>query len=165
MNEMSPRLQLPFILPGQAQKELFHNEALLRLDLALHAAVEGGPVTAPPGQPEEGQCWIVASQATGDWTGREEQLAMWSEGGWRFLEPVAGMVVWNKAQSLPLRWGSQGWGGGEADCSAVRIGGRQVVGARLPALPSPSGGTVIDVEARAAIAAITAALMSHGLTE
>jgi hypothetical protein len=165
MNEMSPRFRLPFILPGQAQKELFHNEALLRVDLALHPAVEAGSATAPPGQPEEGQCWIVAAGATGDWADRVDRLAMWSDGGWRFLEPVAGMVVWNKAQSIPLRWTAGGWGGGEADCSAVRIAGQQVVGPRLSALPSPSGGTVIDVEARAAIAAIAAALMSHGLTE
>jgi hypothetical protein len=165
MSEMSPRHQLPFILPGQAQKELFHNEALVLVDLALHPAVEGGPLAAPPAQPEDGQCWIVAAGATDAWAGKGEQLAMWTDGGWRFLEPVIGTTVWDKAQSLPLRRTAEGWGQGELSCSAVHVGGQQVVGARLPALPSPSGGTVIDVEARAAIAAITAALMSHGLTE
>ena len=39
------------------------------------------------------------------------------------------------------------------------------VGARLPAVASPSGGTTIDTEARAAIAALIATLKSHGLTE
>jgi hypothetical protein len=38
-----------------------------------------------------------------------------------------------------------------------------VVGARQPPVPSPSGGTIIDAEARVAIAQISAALMSHGL--
>jgi hypothetical protein len=28
MADTTPRFALPFILPGQAQKELFHNEAL-----------------------------------------------------------------------------------------------------------------------------------------
>jgi hypothetical protein len=45
------------------------------------------------------------------------------------------------------------------------VNGKKVVGERQPAVPSPSGGTIIDAEARAAIAAITAALKSHGLTE
>ena len=165
MTETSPRFQLPFILPGQAQKELFHNEALLRVDLALHPLVEAGPAAAPPALPEDGQCWVVAPGATGAWEGRADQVAMWSDGGWRFLEPVLGMTVWNKAHSLPLRWTTEGWSAGELECSAVHVGGQQVVGPRLPAVASPSGGTVIDLEARAAIEAITAALMSHGLTE
>ena len=165
MDEKSPRFQLPYILPGQAQKELFHNEALALVDLALHPAVESGALAAPPDQPEDGQCWIVAAGATGAWAERVGQMAMWTASGWRFLRPVIGLEAWNKAQGVPLRWTSGGWSAGEVDCSAVRIDGQQVVGARLPAVPSPSGGTVIDVEARAAIAAIAAALMSHGLTE
>ena len=165
MDETSPRFQLPYILPGQAQKELFHNEALALVDLALHPAVESDPLASPPDQPEDGQCWIVAPGGTGAWAERDGRIAMWTGSGWRFLRPVIGFEVWNKEQGVPLRWSEGGWGAGELDCSGVRIGGRQVVGARLPAVPSPSGGTVIDVEARAAIAALTAALMSHGLTE
>jgi hypothetical protein len=165
MDETSPRFELPYILPGQAQKELFHNEALALVDLALHPAVETEPLASPPEQPEEGQCWIVAAGAAGAWAGRGGQLAMWTTSGWRYLRPVIGLEVWNKAQAMPLRWREGGWSGGELDCSAVRVGGQQVVGGRLPAVPSPSGGTVIDVEARTAIAALTAALMSHGLTE
>jgi hypothetical protein len=45
------------------------------------------------------------------------------------------------------------------------VGGLKVVGERQPAVPSPSGGTVIDEEARAAIASLTAALKSHGLID
>jgi hypothetical protein len=45
------------------------------------------------------------------------------------------------------------------------VNGVKVVGERAPGVTSPSGGTIIDVEARAAINALTAALMSHGLIE
>ena len=41
MPETSPRFALPYILPGQAQKEIFHNEALAMLDAALHGAGSG----------------------------------------------------------------------------------------------------------------------------
>ncbi|HEX6374600.1 MAG TPA: DUF2793 domain-containing protein [Allosphingosinicella sp.] len=165
MADTTPRFALPFIVPGQAQKELFHNEALTRIDLALHPAVEGAPTSSPPAAPDEGQCWIVAAAAGGDWTGRDDMIAMWSEGGWRFVAPSPGTIAWNKSASLPLLWDGLQWRGGELVCAGVAVGGVQVVGARQPGVPSPSGGTIIDVEARAAINALTAALMSHGLIE
>ena len=165
MTDTTPRFALPFILPGQAQKELFHNEALARIDLALHPAVEGPPASAPPAAPVEGECRIVGPAAEAEWTGREGMLAMWSEGGWRFVAPLPGTSAWNKAANLPLLWDGYQWREGELLCSGVIVGGRKVVGGRQPGVPSPSGGTIIDEEARAAINALTAALMSHGLIE
>jgi hypothetical protein len=165
MADTTPRFALPFILPGQAQKELFHNEALARIDLALHPAVEGPPASAPPADPDEGECWIVGPAASGDWSAREGMLAMWTEGGWRFVAPAAGTSAWNKPAGLPLLFDGADWREGELVCSGLEVDGVRVVGQRQPAVPSPSGGTIIDVEARASIAAITAALMSHGLIE
>jgi hypothetical protein len=165
MSDASPRFDLPFIVPGQAQKEIFHNEALLRIDAALQAAVESAPVSEPPSDALPGECWLVGAAPSGAWNGKADQLAIWSEGGWRFIAPVTGMVAWNKADSLPLRWSGEGWTGGEVECAAVHVAGQKVVGERQPAVPTPSGGTVIDVEARAAIDALIATLLSHGLTD
>ncbi len=165
MSDATTRLALPFIQPGQAQKELFHNEALARIDLALHAAVEGAALAAPPADPAEGQCWIVAGGATGAWTGMDGSIAGWTSGGWRFLAPVPGLAVWNKVSGLRIQWLGNAWNKGEVAGASILVGGKKVVGERQPAVPSPSGGTVIDQEARAAIAAIIATLKSHGLTE
>ena len=165
MADTTPRFALPFILPGQAQKEIFHNEALARIDLALHPAVEEAPNATPPAAPPEGGCWIVAAPATGDWEGRDGMLAMWSEGGWRFVAPPPGTIAWNKAANLPLQWDGSQWREGSLLCAGLVVNGVQVVGPRQPGVPSPSGGTIIDEEARAAINALTAALMSHGLIE
>ncbi|HEU0100552.1 MAG TPA: DUF2793 domain-containing protein [Allosphingosinicella sp.] len=165
MTDSTPRFALPFILPGQAQKEHFHNEALVRIDAALHPAVEGPPASLPPTTPAAGQCWIVAPSATGDWVGRDDMLAMWTESGWRFLAPAPGTIVWDKDAGLPLLFDGTGWRQGELPCAGLFVGGVQVVGERQPAVPSPSGGTIIDAEARAAINALTEALMSHGLIE
>jgi len=152
-------------VPGQAEKEQFHNEALPRLDGLVHAAVEGAPVSAPPADPAEGQCWIVSPGATGDWAGRDDQLAIYSGGGWRFVAPVPGMAVWDKAAGLARRWTGAAWNDGAIAASALVIEGRQVVGPRQPEVASSSGGTTIDAEARAAIDVIIATLESHGLTE
>lgn len=165
MADRTPRFALPYILPGQAQKELFHNEALARIDLALHPAVEGAPAAEAPAAPEEGQCWIVAAPGLGDWEGRDGLLAMWTEGGWRFVAPAPGTVAWNKEASLPLLWDGTQWGEGMLLCTGLAVNGVRVVGPRQAGVPSPSGGTIIDEEARAAITALTAALMSHGLIE
>jgi hypothetical protein len=165
MTETSARFALPLLLPGQAQKEIFHNEALTRLDCAVHGAVEAGPLSAPPDAPVPGQGWIVAPPATGDWAGMEHALATWTAGGWRFVAPVAGMALWNKAGGYWLHWSGSAWIDGILPATALAIGGQQVVAGRQPAVPSPSGGTTIDMEARAAIEALIATLKSHGLTD
>ncbi|HLL58982.1 MAG TPA: DUF2793 domain-containing protein [Allosphingosinicella sp.] len=165
MSDATARLSLPFIMHGQAQKELYHNEALARIDMALHAAVEGQPLATPPADPAVEQGWIVGGGATGEWSGKDESLACWTEGGWRFVVPVPGMCVWNKAAGYRIHWTGSAWSSGELPVKSLVVGGLQVIGERQPAVPSPSGGTVIDEEARAAVAAITAALKSHGLID
>jgi hypothetical protein len=58
-----------------------------------------------------------------------------------------------------------GWSGGDVVAANLSVGGKKVVGERQPPVPSPSGGTIIDAEARAAIINLTAALKSHGLID
>jgi len=165
MTDSSARFALPFILPGQAQKEAYHNEALALIDAALHACVEQGPLATPPAAPAEGHSWIVAAGATGAWAGEDDRLACRTGGGWRFVAPVPGMLVWNKADGLWLHWTGSGWSDGSLPAAALVIAGQQVVGPRLPDVPSPSGGTTIDAEARASVDALIATLKSHGLID
>jgi len=165
MTETSARFALPLLVPGQAQKEIFHNEALTVLDCVVHACAETDPGDDPPADPGPGLSWIVGEAPTGDWSGKANALGTWTAGGWRFAAPVDGMLVWNKAAGLWMRWTGAAWSAGTLPASALLIDGQQVVGARLPEVPSPSGGTVIDAEARAAVDALIATLKSHGLTE
>lgn len=165
MTERSARFAFPLLQPGQAQKEVFHNEALTAVDLLIEAAVEGGPTAVLPAVPEVGQCWIVAAGATGDWTGKEGHIAGWTAGGWRFIGPRPGTRVWNKAAGLWLHWDGSGWSDGSLPAAALVVAGQQVVGSRQPGVPSPSGGTTIDCEARAAVTSIIVALRTHGLID
>jgi hypothetical protein len=165
MSEATPRFKLPFILPGQAQKELFHNEALLAADTLIHSAAQTLPVAAPPSAPQPGQSWIVAAGGSGAWAERDHSLATWTAGGWRFAAPVPGMRVWIQSLALWVHWNGSAWSDGELRGSRMIVGGQQVVGSRHPGVPSPSGGTIIDAEARSAIAAVIVALKSHGLID
>ncbi len=63
------RLRLPEIAAAQAQKHVTHNEALTALDTLVQLGVLDKDLTAPPGSPEEGDGYSVASAGTGDWTG------------------------------------------------------------------------------------------------
>jgi hypothetical protein len=165
MAESTPRFSLPLILPGQAQKELFHNEALALLDAAMHCEVEGAGIGDPPSDPEEGQCWIVGAGAGGAWAGRENAIAMWTASGWRFVDPARGMTARDRDSGLDRRFDGTGWSDGAVQGSRFEVDGVKVVGNRQPAVPSPSGGTTIDVEARLAIAGLIEALMQHGLID
>lgn len=158
------RFALPLIAAGQAQKETYHNEALATIDAALQACVEEGPATDPPTDPAEGETWLVAEGAVGDWADRDDSLATWTGGGWRFTAPVPGMTVWDRAAGHWLHWSGAGWVAGWP-VAALLIAGIQVVGERQPDVPSPSGGTNIDPEARAAIDLLIVTLKTHGLID
>lgn len=161
---MTPRFALPHILPGQAQKELFHNEALARIDAALHASVVEALRDVPPDTPSPGDCWILGSAPNGAWAGHPYALAVWTEGGWRFVMPRTGMHVWDDHEARLLRWTGLAWESSLA-IDAVFVGGVQVVGSRLAEIATPSGGTIIDTQARSAVEEIIVALKSHGLID
>jgi hypothetical protein len=59
--------------------------------------------------------------------------------------------------------GAGGWDLGTVNASRIIIAGNQVVGARGTAISDPSGGAVIDAEARTALEQILICLRQHGL--
>lgn len=93
-DSVTPRLALPLLAAGQAQKEMSHNEALMRIDLSLHGSVAGFAANIPPASPAAGQCWILGAAPTGAWAGHPHEIAGWTEGGWRFLAPCEGARLW-----------------------------------------------------------------------
>lgn len=138
----TPRLDLPLLFAGQAQKETFVNEIAARLDALLFLAVEA-ELSAPPTTPLDGQSWLVGSSPTGDWAGRAGQIASRQSGNWLFAAPVAGMRLLKKSTGQEIRFVTQ-W--------------------HEPVKPAaPSGGTTVDTEARNAIGAILNVLVAAGV--
>jgi hypothetical protein len=138
----TPRYSLPLLFAGQSQKEFYVNEAHALADALLHAACEGEAVD-PPVSPAEGECWLVASGATGEWAGEDGKLAARQAGNWLFIAPKDGMRLFDHATGQVLLY-RNGW--------------------QRPAAPvAPSGGSVIDAEARTAIAELISALSEAGV--
>jgi hypothetical protein len=136
------RHDLPLLFAGQSQKETYVNELAARVDALLHLAIEAEMAT-PPTTAIDGQSWLIGASPTGEWAGQSGKIAARASGNWLFLQPDAGMILLNKATGQQVRYLS-GW--------------------QAPAKPAlPIGGTNIDTEARAAIAAIVAALATAGI--
>lgn len=165
MADMTPRFALPFLQPGQAQKEMFHNEALARIDGALHPIVQATDVSAPPETAAIGESWIVGPAPTGDWNGQAGDIAIRTEGGWRFIPPVAGMKAWLAPAGSWVWHDGDAWRAAPLPTFGIMVAGQQVVGERAEAIAAPSGGITVDTQARAVIDAILAALGNHGLIE
>ncbi|QJU57537.1 DUF2793 domain-containing protein [Sphingomonas sp. AP4-R1] len=163
MSETTPRLSLPLLQAGQAQKEALHNEALIVIDGILAGMVESVGEDHPPAMPAPGQAWIVGPAPTGDWAGQADAVAIWTAGGWRFAPAKEGMAFRLKGSGVRIERGSAIWGDGAAVATVLKIGGVQVVGPRLSGISAPAGGSVVDTEARAALGVILVALRSHGL--
>ena len=161
----TPRFAFPFLAPGQAQKELFHNEALQSLDVLVATAVEGLPLPTPPASPAIGNCYIVAATPSGGWAGKAHHLAAYTSGGWRFIAPREGLNAYIKSNGVTAAYRSGAWVIGDLSGSHVSIGGVKVVGALGAAIGAPAAGVTIDGEARAAIGLILAAMRDHGLIQ
>ncbi|WP_427964185.1 DUF2793 domain-containing protein [Altererythrobacter sp.] len=129
-------------ISGQAQKEFFVNEGLAIMDALLHPVVEGVQTT-PPNTPADGEMWIVATPGQAEWTGQDDNLAFFHGSEWRFIVPYDGFRAYNRSL-------------GRID---LFIGQWSSLNEPQP----PSGGVVVDTEARASIAEILAALSAAGV--
>jgi Protein of unknown function (DUF2793) len=144
-DNMSARYQLPYLAVAQAQKEITHNESLLILDALLHPVVEA-EMNAPPtitNGTQSGKCWLIGASPSGAWLGKSSFIAYWTGDGWRFFAPVEGMRVWNTSLS-----GYQ-----------LRSAGAWIAPS---AISNATGGSVIDIECRAILAALLTQLRNMG---
>ena len=149
MADISARLGLPLLIPGQGQKDITHNEALAMLDIVVQPVVQSASQLIPPAA-SEGECWLVPDGSTGEWAAHAGALACWTSGGWRYASASEGWTAWVVVEAVRFRRHD---GRGQRDM----IAGSSVA--------LPEGGAIVDAEARVAIAAILDRLRIGGLIE
>lgn len=139
------RLDLPFIMAGQALKHITHNEALERLDALVQPIVQSCILAEPPVAPLPGEAWIVPEAAGGAWAGHGDEIAAFQSGAWRFYDPAEGWQVFDRAGDALLIYSGSQW---------------VPVAAFGPGLPQWGVNTSADPVNRLAIAA-QASLLTH----
>jgi hypothetical protein len=165
MTEVTSRYGLPMLASGQAQKEVTHNEALLLLDAMAHITIESRNQSVPPTSPQLGQIWLIAAAPTGQWQDRAGQLAVWSSGGWRYIVPNTGMILWSISDGVFIYYDGSLWVVGSWPVQQLMVSGQRVIAARQAAIADPAGGTSADTQARVAIVNILNTLRTHGLID
>lgn len=124
------RLGLPFLAASQAQKEVTHNEALARLDALAHLVLLDRNVTAAPGSPAEGDCYLVGTGGTGTFGGQDGKIASYADGAWAFYPPVLGMLAYVADEGTLAVYTAAGWKDYGALLSEVAVLSRSASGAQ-----------------------------------
>lgn len=106
---VTPRLSLPLLAAGQAQKHVTHNDALVRLDALIHLVVDSRTQLEPPVSPSELSAYIVPAGAAGVFAGHTDQVALFEDGGWTFLMPRTGWQAWVADEAEHNLWNGTEW--------------------------------------------------------
>ncbi|WP_281995136.1 DUF2793 domain-containing protein [Ruegeria faecimaris] len=109
MSQNSPRLDLPFLQPSQAQKHVTHNEALRALDLIVQLSVASTNASVPPAVPEQGEIHALGANPTGDWAAQPGALAAWLDDAWHFVTPGIGWRTWDEQANRLKIWDGADW--------------------------------------------------------
>jgi len=116
MSNTTYNLTMPYIQGGQAQKHITHNDAIRTLDTVVQLSVVDQAST-PPTTPLDGARYIVGPSASGDFVGRDGQIALHEAGGWTFVAPLPGWIAFDQTSGGHITfdgsmWASLSTGGG-----------------------------------------------------
>ena len=122
-DDATPRLGLPYVAAGQAQKHVTVNQALARLDGLVQTAVESRSETVQPAGPDDGIIYILPAGASGDaWSsGPVGALARFESGGWAFIPSEAGRMAWVRDEDLLVVFDGADWIAVDAEVSFQNI--------------------------------------------
>ncbi|SFB51940.1 Protein of unknown function [Rhizobium sp. NFR07] len=108
MNDRTVNLDMPFLMPSQAQKHVTHNEALLRLDAIVQLSIVDERAS-PPSEPSPGSRYLVGADAAGTWSGYTGDIAIWQDGYWAFASPNPGWHAWFETGSALKVFDGEAW--------------------------------------------------------
>jgi len=150
MTIQTSRHKLPLLAVGQAQKEYTHNEAMIMIDNLINLTVlniahdpEIAMQSATDVENQGSKNWLIGKNATGAWRDRSDQIAVKLDSGWRYLEPIESMTIYNAALNNRMIYKELDW----------HI---------APILTNADGGDTIDFQARESINEIIELLRLFG---
>lgn len=158
----TPNLGLPLIAADQAQKHVTHNEDMMDLDALVQLTVIATQ-DAPPASPgpDEGNRYIVGT-GSGDWEGKDNQVAYYDSGAWVFFTPRTGWRAFDIAANEMKFYYEGSPGGWQATYFADNIR-EKLTGARTYYVNASTGSdTNNGLSSGAPFATIGAAMTAIG---
>lgn len=130
------------LLANSAANQTLANLTFVTLNQAVQLCVLDKDLATPPGSPTDEAAYIVASGATGDWSGHVAEIAWWSAdaNAWQFIEPKLGwkasVVDELDSNGVPIEYGYDG------SAWAIPVGGSGPGGWDQKLTPSISSGAL-----------------------
>lgn len=121
----TPDLGISLVAASQAQPEITHNEAILRLQALLIGASDW--LSEPPASPTAGDVYLITDSPTGAWASHANKVTMYYGGSWLYIPDVdsngtnitmgarqEGLQIYLRSTSSPgggllLRWSGSAW--------------------------------------------------------
>jgi hypothetical protein len=105
----TPNTGMPEIAQSQSSKEITHNQALRILDVLVpFAIVQDKDLTTPPAH-VAGNMYIVATGATGLWSGQASKLAYSDGAAWYFIAPKNKWPAYVVDEAKQYRYNGTSW--------------------------------------------------------
>lgn len=159
-----PVLGLTELASGQAIPETTVNELGRYLEQGARwfGRVKDRDLTAPPGSPADGDCYIVDASATGDWSGHDGEIAFYMSTAWEFITPLEGDGVYIADEDVAAVYNGSAWVELAADSGAASTTqtGEQISG--FIASPSDKSYTIALKMAHAGTITETTTISASG---
>lgn len=103
-----PISEAPGMAESQASADVLYNEGMMRTSALGAMCILDRDLTAPPGGESDGEIWIPATTATGDWATHEGDIAVYYN-GYKFISPVAGMRAYVDDEKIWIGYNGTEW--------------------------------------------------------
>lgn len=120
----TPRLGAPELTSGQAAPETTVNEQIRYVEAFAGAHFMDRDLTAPPGSPADGDCYLVKATATGAWSGKDGKIALYVNTSWVFITAKEGFSFWVDDEDIQIIYDGSAWNvgaGGASESSDAQI--------------------------------------------
>lgn len=105
-----PRFGVTELAASQAIPETTVNENLRYVSQgAGHFVFIDRDLTAPPGSPADGDCYLVATGGTGAWSGHDGDIAFYLSTSWAFIEPLEGFTAGVQDENAAIAFLGGSW--------------------------------------------------------
>lgn len=106
MPYQTPNLNLSLIAPGQSQKHITHNEAIVKLDSIVQLSALSRSQSLILTEMSDGDRFIVPSN---DSSGQADLIGQKSRGGVIYHTPKIGWTSWIEDENIHVTWNGDAW--------------------------------------------------------